>query len=841
MQKIEASVRVLQRIIFVLAATSVLFLTLAVAGQACPDPCRTAAQPSLSSPRRIAGFPSGAVSQLRLTPGTGTQTAGEPVELRAEALDGNGQPVGAGIPVSFTTTLGDIQPAVGETDAAGVVTATLTVTRAGTAIVTAHAADVQGVATVLFTPGPPEDVTLTANPPAVPVDGARSQIQATLADRYGNRVGDGITVTFASSLGAINPVTATTVAGRATTVLTSGPIQGWASVTATVGAYTGATQVQFLPADLRIQSTREPKGEVLPGTTMTYTISFENAGDAVARDVVITDTLPVGLTDTWFESSGVVITATQGTTYIWQVEDLSPDEAGTIFLHGRFDRYYPWPSSQLVANIAEIGSRTAEGDPTDNTASAGNLIVTADVFVEGLIDNSGTDLRPGGKIKYQVFLGNYGPAVAQGLTITSTLPAFTSLWKETSYDIPGLTHVSGDDAPVQVWWFDGSVDGPNFGGFVIWLNIAPDAPGGAHLRNRIEVSSNTPEGDYTNNVQVIDRRVSGVNLEAMVRGPATVVPARMITYTLRYTSTGTLPAEGVILSDMLPAGIAVIDASRTPDHVESDRIEWELGTLADGQWGQIVVVGRVGADVPAGQTLHNTVDITATSAESYTADNTAGADTRVIPDAPDSLILDMNPRTVAVGTRTPLAVTVADQFGNSIYELTATLTTTVGVVTPTVATLIQGGAVATFEAPTRPSAGSITATAVGLSDTIEVVVEPGLPSDLRLEATAGELPADGQSTTVIRAYVRDEYGNPVRDGTPVTFDTNRGTLYNGQSRHEVGTLDGIASTVLTTGHSPGPAVVIASAGTTSAEIEVEFVALPLHEIYLPFVARRIAP
>ncbi|MFQ5594398.1 MAG: invasin domain 3-containing protein, partial [Anaerolineae bacterium] len=777
-----------------------------------------------------------AANSVRLTVSASTQTAGEPVGLRAEVLDGDGQPVGAGIPVSFTTTLGDIQPPSGETDVAGVVTATLTSTRTGTAIVTAHASDAQGVATVLFNPGPPEAIGVAADPPAMPVDGSQSQIMATLDDHFGNRVGDGITVTFASSLGAVNPMTTTSVAGRATTILTSGPVHGRASVTATVGSYTGTTGVEFLPADLRILSTHSPTGDISPGTTKTYTITFENAGNAVARDVVITNTLPVGLTDTSFQSSGAAITTTQGTAYIWEVEDLSPGEGGAIVLHGRFDREYPWSPSQFVANIARIGSATAEGNRSDNSTSAGNVVVTADVFVQTVVDDSGTDLAPGGKIKYRVFLGNYGPAPAQGLTITSTLPAFTTLWKETSYEIPGLIHVSGDDEPVQTWRYDGIVTGSNFGSFVIWLNIDPHAPGGEMLRHRIEVSSDTADGDHANNLQVIERRLSGINLAVALRGPATVIPARMITYTLRYTNTGTLPAEGVILTDILPAGVSFIDASR-PARVEPDRIEWDLGSVADGQWGQIIVVARVGADVRAGQDLRNTLAITTTSTESFTGDNTSVTDTLVVPDAPDSLTLDLAPTTLAVGTTVSLTVAVADQFANPIDGLTVTLTTTVGSITPTVLTTLQGVATASFTAPESPAEGDITAMFEDLSDVTHVVIEPGPASDLRLEASTSSLPADGHSSTVIRAYVTDQFGNPVQDGTRVIFDADHGVLYNGQSRHEVGTFDGIASTILTTDRTPGRAIIIASAGTASAEIAIEFVEVPLYKIYLPFVKR----
>lgn len=778
----------------------------------------------------------GPVHELNLTTIQSTQTVGKPVGLRAGVYDEYGNPIGAGMPVSFTTTLGEVQPPAATTDATGIVTATLTTTRTGTALVSAHTAGLEDSATVLFTPGPPEQVTVTADPPAIPVDGATSRILATLTDRYGNRVGDGIAVAFASSLGTLQPMTATTIAGQATTVLTSGSVHGQAAVTATVGTYTGTTTVEFLPADLRIESTHTPKGEILPGTPVTYTITFENAGQALARNVVITDVLPVGFVDTSFESSGASISLRENTSYIWDVEDLSPGEGGTIILRGRFDRHRLWPSSQFVANVARIGSATAEGNPDDNTTSAGNLIITANMYVQSIVDEAGTELKPGQKIRYRIFLGNYGPAPAQGFTITDTLPAHTSLWQETSHQIPGLTRVSDDEAVVQVWRYDGVVTGPNFGNFYVWLNIDETAPGGAMLRNRVELHTDTPESDYTDNTQVIERRLSGVNLAARLRGPATVVPGRSITYTLRYTNTGTLAAEDVVLTQGLPPGVSLLEASRPPVDPQPGRIEWDLGTVVAGQWGQITVVGQVETSVRAGQTLRSTLNIATSSVESFTGDNASTWETRVVPDAPYRLTLEMEPTTVTVGTVHPLQVDVADQFDNPIDGVTVTLTTTIGIVTPTLPTTVLGVVTATFTAPLSPGQGIITATLDGLSDAVTVTVEPGPPSELRLEADELSLPADGQSSTAIRAYVQDAYGNPVKDSTAVTFGTDRGVLSNGQSHHTVSTVDGRASTVLQSVRTPGPAHVVASAGPASAEIVIEFTPLPQHHIYLPLIS-----
>jgi hypothetical protein len=60
-----------------------------------------------------------------------------------------------------------------------------------------------------------------------------------------NLVADGVVVTFATSLGTINPPTAPTTNGIATTTLAAGTRTGTALVTATVGTIWATTDVTF--------------------------------------------------------------------------------------------------------------------------------------------------------------------------------------------------------------------------------------------------------------------------------------------------------------------------------------------------------------------------------------------------------------------------------------------------------------------------------------------------------------------------------------------------------------------------------------------------------------------
>ena len=73
--------------------------------------------------------------------------------------------------------------------------------------------------------------------------------------------------------------------------------------------------------------------------------------------------------------------------------------------------------------------------------------------------------------------------------------------------------------------------------------------------------------------------------------------------------------------------------------------------------------------------------------------------------------------------------------------------------------------------------------------------------------------ADGKSTTIITATVRDGNGGPVPDGTPVRFGTTLGTL----TPDTATTTSGAARVSLTSASSPGDAAITATAFAASAD------------------------
>ena len=111
-----------------------------------------------------------------------------------------------------------------------------------------------------------------------------------------------------------------------------------------------------------------------PGTAITYTLTYSNTGWETATGVVITDSMPISVTNpTVVTSSGAVITQT-GTApnFVWDVADLSRNQGGIITLTGVLSSPL---ASGIFTNTAEIATTSVDTDLTNNIGMASLTVV----------------------------------------------------------------------------------------------------------------------------------------------------------------------------------------------------------------------------------------------------------------------------------------------------------------------------------------------------------------------------------------------------------------------------------------------------------------------------------
>lgn len=150
----------------------------------------------------------------------------------------SGTPVHNGTLVSFTSTIGRIEPAEARTENGQVKVAFIGDGRSGAATILAYSGGARTEITLNVGAAAAERVLLSATP--LSSTGGTSTVSATVEDTSGNPLA-GVAVQFSTSRGSVNPSTATTnAAGVATTTLTT---SSEAIVTATVGSKSGTVTV----------------------------------------------------------------------------------------------------------------------------------------------------------------------------------------------------------------------------------------------------------------------------------------------------------------------------------------------------------------------------------------------------------------------------------------------------------------------------------------------------------------------------------------------------------------------------------------------------------------------
>jgi uncharacterized repeat protein (TIGR01451 family) len=136
--------------------------------------------------------------------------------------------------------------------------------------------------------------------------------------------------------------------------------------------------------DLAITKSAKP-GVTNPGKTITYTLTFSNMGYLTATGVLITDVVPITLTNVSYTRSGVAITPTGSVSYTWKVQDLPPGGGGVITITGMVS-----PGLQpgtVFINTATLTSTTADSDPDNNSSSARVLVPSTYLFLPLVLKN----------------------------------------------------------------------------------------------------------------------------------------------------------------------------------------------------------------------------------------------------------------------------------------------------------------------------------------------------------------------------------------------------------------------------------------------------------------------
>ncbi|MBI5592303.1 MAG: hypothetical protein HY881_17695 [Deltaproteobacteria bacterium] len=206
-------------------------------------------------------------------------------------------------------------------------------------------------------------------------------------------------------------------------------------------------------------------------------------------------------------------------------------------------------------------------------------------------------------------------------------------------------------------------------------------------------------------------------------------------------------------------------------------------------------------------------------------DNTGGA----------TLTLTANPNTINADgiSFSTLTAVLTDTTGKPAAQGTAvSFSTTLGLFanganrfqTVTDAT---GTALAVLYAGTT-SSDNVTVTCTGGGLTMIAILKfvnatPGPVANITLSVSNSSIIADGISSSVITATLKDKNGTGVAIGTPATFTTTLAVFSNNKNSFATTTINesGTATATLIAGTTPGTATITCASGSVSAIVKIE--------------------
>jgi len=332
-------------------------------------------------------------------------------------------------------------------------------------------------------------------------------------------------------------------------------------------------------------SKRSDSPAPVPGSLINYTLSYSNSITGTqAFAVRLYDFLPAGVQ---FVSSNPAATQLPNGLLLFTAPSVGPDTANhDVTVQVRVLEGY--------AQLANHALVSADGAVP---ATASVMTTISHPWGELLLDKSGPAAAVvNTPIVYVLKCQNSSAVTLTDVTVADVLPA-------------GLTFVNASPAPDAatvplLQWSLGTL-APGESRSITVTTTAPSYP--ASITNTALASARQlTMTTALRSTQVVTQapilRVSKSASAARVNVGDTLV------YTLHYANIGNQAATGVVLTDTLPTGVTAGAANPPWTNATAQAIVWQIGALAPGASGQLVMTTTVNS--PWNRTLTNTVDLT---------------------------------------------------------------------------------------------------------------------------------------------------------------------------------------------------------------------------------------
>lgn len=562
-------------------------------------------------------------------------------------------------------------------------------------------------------------------------------------------VGRTVTCTRSDSLAAGQPYPDITLG-----VDIDGGVSGNVSNTATVSGGGDAllgnnsstdTSPSSQSADLALTKTAD-KPSVKIGENVVFTLTATNNGPSTATSVTITDALPTGLQ--FVGSTPACTIEPVSGTLSCPVGTLARNATKTVEITAKA---MASAATTTVKNTATVAGQQTDPTPANNTAEASVAVAGADLKVTKTLDGPAAP-RTGDVVTYTVEVKNLGASDATGVVLLDALPA-------------GLANVTTDGgsactvAGTQLTCTVGAVAAGETYTVKVTGTVKPNQ---TSLVNAASAQGNEADPNTADNSDQVTTPVAPAADLKVVKSadPAQVSPGDQLSYFFVTTNSGPDTADGVTVTDVLPAGVTYVtgapgctEAAGTvtctyaqPILPGTSRQTGFTVKVSDGASGTIRNTATVDSPVYDPDTSNNTdtIDTTVLDIADVTVTKTTSEDQ---PQSGDTVTFTLTARNAGPGTARDVVLADTLPAGLTLVDADAPCTTTAGVVRCDLGTLAAGGE---RGVTLRATVDPIVVARPGASHALDVQkveaqmdLEPGQEREVKVSCPSGYLALDG--------------------------------------------------------------------------------------------------